>query len=89
MVGLDFTNNIADMGTYGVSGTGTVGDTLATLNTWWTNWTFTHNAIAIIGEEKYPLFIITSFIHPQGRTPSCVSAYNYTYLSAVSYLPYS
>jgi len=51
MVGLDFKNNIADMGTYGVSGTGTVGGTLATLNTWWTNWTFTHSAIGIIGED--------------------------------------
>jgi len=39
-----FTNNIVTKGTYGLIGTGT-GDGLGTLNTFFGNWNFTHNAV--------------------------------------------
>jgi hypothetical protein len=48
-----FTNNVVAKGTYGLIGTATA-DGLSTLNTFFTNWTFT--AIAVIGDRAavYP-----------------------------------
>ena len=72
-----FTNNLVSYGTYGFTGTGTAEGT-ATLNAWFTNWTFTSNAI--IGDPN------KTSVYPSGNYfPATIAAVGFVNYAGGNY----